>query len=303
MRTLAEYLTATYVPAHLGISGGYIEQLTVVVQLLDAWHGQPTRLSSLSDTLLQRFLAHLLRTRSAATVNSKRRMLLTLWRAAHGDGLVPELPRHVPKLKERRTLPEAWTVAEIERILAVARMQRGCICDGCGVERRYWWPSLLLMLYTTGVRVGASLQIRPADISLSDRYLVLRAEVQKDARPKFCRLSDQSVAAIASVYDPSRDRVWPWPFTEQYLYRSFKRILRQAGVRYGRGRGGLFHKLRRTSGSLIEANGGDGSRHLGNTRGVFERHYCDPRVIGDGQLDRLPRPTFRLSEWRQLRLF
>lgn len=34
--------------------------------------------------------------------------------------------------------------------------------------------------------------------------------------------------------------------------------------------------------------GGDGSRLLGNTRAVFERHYLDSRAIGNGQSQFLP---------------
>jgi hypothetical protein len=71
------------------------------------------------------------------------------------------------------------------------------------------------------------------------------------------------------------------------LGERFKRILKRAGIAPTPGR--LFRLFRVTSGSMVEANGGDGSRHLGNGRVVFLRHYCDPRIL-PGQIDLLPRP-------------
>ena len=75
------------------------------------------------------------------------------------------------------------------------------------------------------------------------------------------------------------------------MQEHFSRICKRAGVRYGRRYGGLFHKLRRTSGTLVEQAGADGSRHIGNTRAVFERRYRDPRFMSRVALELLPRPA------------
>ena len=50
-----------------------------------------------------------------------------------------------------------------------------------------------------------------------------------------------------------------------------------------------MHKLRKTAGTLVEMNGGDGSRLIGNKRANFIKHYLDPR-FGSGQLQFLPPP-------------
>jgi hypothetical protein len=50
-----------------------------------------------------------------------------------------------------------------------------------------------------------------------------------------------------------------------------------------------MHKMRKTAGTLVEANGGDGSKLIGNDRKNFVRHYLDPR-FGAGQLQFLPPP-------------
>ena len=84
--------------------------------------------------------------------------------------------------------------------------------------------------------------------------------------------------------------MWPWPYSREALDKRLRKILKAAGVRHGRGQGGLLHKFRRTSGTLVEAAGGDGAKHIGNTRKVFESHYLDPRFVDRSQLNLLPRP-------------
>ena len=104
--------------------------------------------------------------------------------------------------------------------------------------------------------------------------------------------SGHVAARIAATVSPAagmRVLVYPWPWRRAALYRRMSGICRRANVRYGRGAGGLYGKLRKTSGTLIESAGGDGARHLGNTREVFEKFYYDAR-FAPSQIDLLPRP-------------
>jgi hypothetical protein len=54
--------------------------------------------------------------------------------------------------------------------------------------------------------------------------------------------------------------------------------------------------------TLSEAAGGDGARHLGHSRKVFEKHYRDVRLVGASQLDKLPALTLPVKD-AQKRLF
>jgi len=286
--TLYDFLRDVYAPSHLGIAEASIHQMAIAIRLFDRWAQRSIMVEELDDPLVLKFLGDYSRGRSPATVNGKRRFLLALWREAHRRGHCPRMPQHIPRLKEHLQLPQAWRIDEIDRILVAARSTPGTIVDVLACR---WWPSILLACFDSAGRIGAIRQVRPTDIRLAERGLVLRAETQKDKRARWCSLHDQTIAACAAIYVDSRDLMWPWPFTREWLDQSFKRILRRAGVRYGRGNGGLWHKLRRTSGTLVEAAGGDGAKHLGNTRQIFETYYNDPTISSKSQLDLLPRPN------------
>jgi len=68
--------------------------------------------------------------------------------------------------------------------------------------------------------------------------------------------------------------LWPWPFSEAQLYKSYNRILRRAGL--DTGRKSKFHKLRRTTATYLQARGIDAGLVLG---------HSDPRVTRDSYLD------------------
>lgn len=285
---LDAFLEGVYLPYHLGMRESTARQLQTAVNVFQRWTKRPVRIEELSDELVIRFLADFSRQVSSTTVNSKRRALLALWRFAHKKNLIDRLPCDIPKFPESWRDPEAWTVSEVERILTEAQHQPGTFD---GISAGDWWLSFLLCLYDSGARVGAVLQVRPDEVNLTEGGFLLRAEVQKTRRARWCAISDQTVKACAAIWSPGRRRMWPWAHTPCWLSRKFKKILEAAGVSFGVHHGGVFHKLRRTSGTLVEQAGGDGSRHLGNTRAVFENHYLDPRMTRRQSLDRLPRPN------------
>lgn len=292
--TLREFLFDVYQPTHLGIKPESIRQMDMSVGKLNEWAGRSVRIADLSEKMLLQFLAHYLELgRSPSTVNGKRCQLLALWRFAYEEGYIDRLPRKVPRVRELLADPEAWSVDEMSRILQEGAREPGTIEGWPAGE---WWVSLILALYDSGQRCGAVFQVASADVFLEEKGFLLRAETQKDGRARWCPLSDDGVAAARKIWKRDRRRMWPWPWSREHRDRKFKVILERAGVRYGAGKGGLFHKIRRTSGSLVEAAGGDGSRHLGNTRKMFERHYLDARHVRRRQLDTLPRPV--LSEGR-----
>lgn len=284
--TLERFIHEHYVPSRLGIRPESVRQMEISVRLLDRWAGRQVNVSELSDQLIRSFLSDYLKTASAATVNAKRRQLLALWRAAADDGLVDRRPGRIARAPENLAEPEAWTLDQVTAILRVAKDLPGRVGD---LPAREWWPSLLLVVYDTGERIGAVRQTLTRDVLLDWPGVLFRTRKQHTHR--WQPISDQAADACRSIWSDDRRLMWPWPKSREWLEHSFRRILTTAGVPHGRDRGGLFHKLRRTSGSLVEASGGDGARHLGNTRAVFERHYRDPRICGGGQLRYLPRPA------------
>ena len=285
--TLRGFLRQVYVPSRLDLSSGAIEQLAVTIRLIERWAGSELSVYDLTEDLVRRFLADYRKGRAAATVNSKRCQLLALWQAAYDEELIDRPPRRkkVRKAVAQPEIPEAWTPSEVAAILESSQQDPGPIAGICAAD---WWQSLLLVIYDSGERRGAVLNsAEPRDLSMDGAWIVFRKT--KSKAPRWCRLHPDTVKACRRIYDPARQFLWPWPYSREALEKRFRKILKRAGVRYGRGKGGLFHKMRRTSGTLVEAAGGDGAKHLGNTRAVFERHYRDPRFFSS-DLERLPRP-------------
>ncbi len=288
---LQTFLDTIYRQCRLGIDESSIYQMRIAVRLLERWRNQTLTTHDLTPQLLRAFLADYAASgRAAATVNGKRRFLLALWKCACDEGhCQPDCRQsdlgRVPRMSEPFRVPEAWHPDEFSRIIAQSRAEAGMVGE---LPANRWWPSLLLAEYYSGERIGAMLAIPMENVLISDRGMIVPAECRKNNRERWCALGDSAIAAIAAILEPQRHLMWPWPMSREWLETRFKRILKRAGVRYGRKRGGLFNKIRRTSGSLIDAAGGDGSRHIGNGRAVFERHYRDPRIADRSQANLLP---------------
>ncbi|KKN11616.1 hypothetical protein LCGC14_1024770 [marine sediment metagenome] len=289
--TLAEYIETIYVPAKIDLSARTVEQLVVAVRLFDRWRGAPVHLHDLSDELLCRFLrAYLATGKTASTVNGKRRAILCLWRHAFEEGIVELLPRKVPILREPRRMPEAWTLSEVEQLLAAARRLSGKVGE---VERRDWWTALILSVYDTSGRIGAIQSTRTLDCNLAERYLIVRADHQKTNEDRLYWLSDQTTTIIAVIYEPRRERLFTWPYGRRHLFYQFRRLVERAGLHADKRGMNLFHKLRRTSLSYCAAYDLELARRQAghSTARLTQRHYIDPRIARQqSAVDVLPRP-------------
>ena len=284
---LLDFLRTIYTAARLGITPGSIAQYGFAVRQFSHFLGHDARLADLTELTVRAFLADYRAHFSASTTNVKRAELLSLWRVAVDEGLLPTLPnaRKIPRLRAPVPMPEAWTTEEVGRILRAARASPGLVS---GLSAAAWWESLLLVAYDTGERRGALLAARTSDLSITGWIAFVAT---KTGQPRHCPLSDQTLAACRVIYDRARSLIWPWPQTRQTFDAHLMRILLAAGVSFGRAHGGLLHKMRKTTGTLIETNGGDGAAFIGNSRRVFEAHYLDRRFCRN-DLCRLPRPTF-----------
>lgn len=285
---LRQFLHSVYLPSRLGLSPGTVTQIEITIRLFERWAAHPVDVSELSEPFLRAFLADYFPRVSGSTCNAKRRQLLALWRCGWEEGLLPGPPRarKVPKARESLRLPEAWSAEQFGQLLWAAKTARGQIA---GISARYWWESLLLAAYDTGERRAALLRTAPANLSLDGGWLIF--PTTKQGIPRICPLHASTLDACRRIWEPCRPLLWPWPFSRELLDRRFRRLCLDAGIPHGRASGGLFHKIRRTTATLTEANGGDGAEAIGDSRKVFERHYRDPRFF-QGQLGRLPRPKF-----------
>lgn len=256
-------------------------------------------LDQLSDDFVERFMVWA-RQRGAApaTVNGYRACILALWRFAYRKRYLDDQPRCVEKLKLPRRIPEAWSLEEVNRLLRAAAGTEGTIC---GVAAGVWWPALLLVLYDTGLRIAAVMNLTREALDMETGELFVPAEIQKHNSDQVFRLHRDTLDAVRLLEPRTREMLIPWhaEFNERtngMLYSGYRKILHRAGL--AAGRRDLFHKLRRTSGTLLASVAGDkaGADHLGHSDPkVFVTHYLDPRKLNRARAtDLLPRP-----EWNQ----
>jgi len=272
----------SYLSDHLGLSTGYRYLLARAVAHFARWHRTPILLATLRrETIIAFMRAELAEGLSAVTVNGKRRALLTLLRAARLKvGRVPRVPEPIG-------LPQAWTLQECESIFSACATLSGHVGS---LSASDWWLSLTVAIYYTGERIKAMRSIRSADCDLSVGTLIVRARSHKSRADRLLWIPEQAAELIQRIHDPRRELLWPWPSHRNTLFKQFRRIIEAAGVPCPRGGHNLFRRLRRTTGTLVEAAGGDGARMLGNSRAVFERYYLDPRMAAKSQARLLPTP-------------
>lgn len=291
---IADFLRGVYLPSRLTMRPSSVRQLESTIRAFGNWLDRPPLVEDLTTQAIRSFLMWYAggvtdagRQISPSTVNAKRCQLLAIARCAFDEGVLPTPPQKVRRAAEMRKAPQAWNFAEVERIVRAAAGQTGKIA---GIPAGQWWLSLILALYDTGARISAMLSVGTRDADLDGLTLLIRPEHQKDKRGRYCAISDQTARAIGQHLARTREKVWPWPNSPNWLVGWFRRICKEAGVTVGRDHGGSFHKMRRSSGTIAEKNGGDGSALLGNQRTIFERHYLDPRAVRRREIDLLPRP-------------
>ena len=278
-----------YCAGKIGLSPAYCLLLQATARKFTEFCGDDIQTQDLSADLVTRWCRYLLLAGiGRVTVAGKRRLLLTLWRSAATCSLAPP-PGVLEQIRVLHHIPEAWTAAEIEAIVAGARRQPGMVG---AIPAALWWPSLILAIYWTATRIGALLRCRSTDCSLAGRWLLVGAGQQKNGRAQLHQLPDEAVAAIAAHYDPGRLLLWPWPFHPRTVWNRFRRIAEAAGVPCPRTHLNLFHRIRRTSLSYQwAADPGIAQRCAGHSSpAILLASYVDPRIaVGRTAADVLPR--------------
>jgi integrase len=271
-----------YTAARLDLSAGHLRQMGIGVNALGRWLGRVAKVADLTEGSLLGFLRAYRADHAAATTNSRRRDLLALWRFAWRKGLCTEDPARaeVPKVREPKRLPEAWTRDEVRLMVAHARGLSGAVD---GVAAGLWWSSLILACWDSSARISELLSVKVQYPTLAVSYFVVQPDIQKSGQERLYWLSDETVAAIAGHWCPHRELVWPWPYSARHLWVSFRRrIVEPCGLVADPRRLSLFHKLRRSTLSAEAAESLEAARRrAGHMRAeTTVRHYIDPRIGG-----------------------
>lgn len=215
-----------------------------------------------------------------------------LWDFLARKRIVSEFPTLENLRKQKRT-PRAWTREQLATLWDALQRQPGRIGD---IPASDWFCSLHAVLWCSGERIGALLRVRWQDLALADGWLTIQPEDRKGGcKGRVYRLSVDALEWLGRLRQHSvpgdTSLVWPWPMSPGYLWRRYHEILNCAGLPSGRER--MFHCVRKSHASHLEAAGGNATESLGHSgRQTTIESYLDPRITGSGdQSNRL----FRLG--------
>jgi len=244
------------------------------------------------------------------TVNGLRTVVNAVWRFAHRRGLVERLPDN-DKFPVNHVAPIALLPEQLLQVLDAAERMPGMVGD---IPARQWWPSMILFLYSLGVRIGAAFKIPTASLDMEREEVVIAAHTQKQrkeqrldflpsvaARLRELRLAERGVPTVMG----------DWPYKIPALRRQYKQILVAAGL-YASveevPHNMLFHCLRKTLASQLFVRAGihKVSDRLGHSHLSVTEKYIDPRYRQDTRIsDYLddPRPPQPPADLPALKLF
>jgi integrase len=271
---LLDFYTEIYRPLRLLNRSPRTDQLfRYTIRLFSTTLDRPATLADLTDIQVARHLQLLLAAgRKPAGVNKERRQLVALWNLAAKKRLVDQFPV-LPTVHEPEQLPKAWTTEEMWRLRMSCNMQPG---EYLGIPARLWWLALHHVLFATGERIAAVMQLKWADIT--GDVVVFPAEYRKGSkRASVATLTTQAVAALEQIRKPKRQLVFPWPYQPSYLYHVYKAILLRAELETDSR--SMFHRMRRSHATHLKAAGGDPTASLGHQSAATTARYIDRRLL------------------------
>ena len=283
--TLVDAFEKQYRPKRLiGCSSNTIRQYHYQFAHLRRYLGREPLIGDLTDENLSGVMeAVVAKGRRPTTANKIRNHILAMWRYFHGRGVIRLAP-DVAAMPEPQMTPRAWSREDLALLMTSCRAQKGAYTwtndEGreCSIAKADWWVAIHEVLWSTGERIGAIMQVTWDDVDLADGWLVVRAEVRKFRKePRTYKLTPEAVAALEQIREPERELVFHWPRIYTHLWYVYRKIRADVGLPTSRMDG--FHKMRRSVASYGAEAGVDPCFLMGHSsRRVTERSYLDTRI-------------------------
>jgi integrase len=212
------------------------------------------------------------------TINERRGRIHALWTWLCKRGVLSEWPT-TAKLPEPVRCPLAWRKEEIQALFAAAATTRGKLDT---VPKWLFWTALLSVMWDSGERIGALLQIEWQHVDMESRWLYIPAELRKGGRRDMTyRLSPETVDALKHLKAHKTRLVFHWPRNRTYLWQAFGEVIRHAGLpQVSRQK---FHRLRRSVATHLKGMGGDPQSQMGHSSAAVTGKYIDPRIYPSAQ--------------------
>jgi integrase len=265
--------------------------MVTTFRLLYLFLGRELPLVELSNKIVVDFMAWLTaRGQKPNSVNKHRAHLLAFWRYAEERGRIDTLPR-VRKLRAPLDAPDAFTEEEIARIIAAPYLVNWTRRIE-GIPAADYLHALLLVVYWTALRRRAIFALRCADLDLATGWLTVRGSAMKNGRGKRFRLGADALAALARIWRPERELIFPHVENSRFFYKRLNRVFEAAGVPRTTGRKlAKLHKIRRTSITLVAKYKGlvAAQEHAGHSSATMTARYIDPSFLpGQDATEYLP---------------
>ena len=273
---LSDLLENEYFPRKRSISSDSTKKhYRITIAHLGLMLGRPATLADLDEDVAERFIVWCQNHRklARATIHQRRCYLVAFWGWCAKRRMVEKWPTVEPVAVPRH-VPEAWTLDELERLMAACRACRGHIGD---VRANLWWPSIHAFWFYEGERVSASLSARWADYH--DGILMIPAERRKgQSKPAVYDLHPIVRDWLDLIRQPARELIWPWPYDRSRFYQLYRELIESAALPWKPRTGP--QKLRRTHATYVLASGGDPTASLMHSSpDVTQRFYLDTRIV------------------------
>ena len=179
------------------------------------------------------------------------------------------------RIQQRLVEAKAALEEELAELMRSAAQDERKVGD---VPGNIWWPALLLLLWATGERIGAAMDLTRDKLDTRNGWVTFPAETRKGGRAdNTLPLADDTCERLSTLLAAHQDKqVFAWPYSKGYLYVRYKEILHRAGLPADRAR--KFHCIRKSTASHYEAAGGDATKLLGQSSRRITEAYLDPRI-------------------------
>lgn len=255
------------------VSRDYAEQIRKRCRHFVRWKRRSVRINELTHDDINAWLACLReRNLRPETIAGYRRNLLTIWRDAYNEGANDNPPLRVRQIKVPRRIIEAYTLAEINKLLVASSKLHGRHANGN--RRADFWQAMIHAAYSTALRRGDLLLVFRHQIANNGVASIIQS---KTGHQHTVRFSDEALYFANRLTCPN-GLLLPWPYRKDALPPRFQALKRLAGVNRG-----TLKWIRRSSASYADREQpGNGTRILGHrSPQLFNQAYNDRSISGE----------------------
>lgn len=238
--------------------------------------GRPATIEDLSDDNVLALLHNVLsRGLSPVTANHRRKCLLALWSWLARRRIIDSFPC-VPKVKEPKRLPRAWTMAELAKLIQSCREATGIIGGAAAAD---WWCAFHAVMWDTAARTTEVMTLEWSWLNLETGILTVPAATRKGkTSDAVYQLQPDTVAMLRKIITP-HPLIFFGIGHPSNLFKRYRTLLLRAGLpadRYS-----MPQKMRRSHASHLKAAGGDATSSLMHTTDQVTRESYYDRTITD----------------------